>query len=298
MVQTHHRPDIPYNGWVDRLADPAESKRIAGTFQMAMKEERRVEYEIIRTSRAFDEVSAQLRRHVVLGQLKPGDRLPSERDLAVKLGVSRNTIREALRGLEMVGVLELQTGARGGAFLVAPNGDTISTALQDMFQLGAVTPAQLTEARLHISASVVRVACELATENDVLELERSLEDAKKAGREGDYIRRSHLNLQFHRILARSTRNPIFIAVMNGLISIMAVFIEKIGPPQGNAVLTSRARFLTHLRARDADAAVAEMDKHLRSVHKEYLSRLEIKPTTVAERSDDTASRRSAAKARR
>src|SRR5687768_3198140 len=97
-----------------------------------------IEYEVVQTSRAFEEVIAQLRRLAVQGQLRPGDRLPAERDLATKLGVSRNTIREALRGLEMAGVIELRKGAHGGAFLIAPSGGTVSTGLQDMVQLGNV----------------------------------------------------------------------------------------------------------------------------------------------------------------
>ena len=56
-------------------------------------------YEPIRTTRAFEEVTAQIRRRVIHGHLKAGDRLPPERELALKLGVSRSTVREALRGL-------------------------------------------------------------------------------------------------------------------------------------------------------------------------------------------------------
>ncbi|RYF60803.1 MAG: FadR family transcriptional regulator [Comamonadaceae bacterium] len=235
-----------------------------------------IQYEVVQTSRAFEEVMAQLRRLTLDGQLKPGDRLPAERDLAVKLGVSRNTVREALRGLEMSGVLQLRKGAHGGAFLIAPNGGKVSTALQDMFQLGSVTPAQLTEARLFISASVVRVACQRIREEDIRELEASVEKARLAGEEGDLLLRSRTNLQFHRILARSTDNPIFVAVMNGLIDIMSNFIDTLGPPDGTAVYESRARFIAALRSRDADSAVAEMGKYLQSVHRDYLSRLENK----------------------
>jgi GntR family transcriptional repressor for pyruvate dehydrogenase complex len=249
---------------------------------MKKQEQANVAYEVVQTSRAFEEVMAQLRRLVLQGHLKAGDRLPSERDLAIKLGVSRNTIREALRGLEMAGVLELHKGAHGGAFLIMPNGDTVSSALQDMFQLGSVTPAQLTEARLHMTAPIVRVACERIREEDLLELERSVEEAKRANRDGDHALRSRLNLDFNRILARTTQNPVFVAIMNGLIAMMEHFVDTIGPPQGTAVFTSRARLIGHLRARDADAATAEMEKHLKSIHKDYLSRLELHTVQVAE----------------
>lgn len=243
---------------------------------MSSQVESPVLYELVQTSRAFEEVMAQLRRLTVSGQFRPGDRLPAERDLAVKLGVSRNTIREALRGLEMAGILELKKGAKGGAFFVEPTGTRVSSALQDMFQLGAVTPTQLTEARLHITASVVRLACERITEAQIQELEQSIVDAKKAGEDKNFVLRSRLNLQFHKILARSTGNPIFVSVMEGLIAIMQHFVDTIGPPQGNAVFKSRARFIAALRAKDVDGATTEMEKYLRSVNKDYLSRLESK----------------------
>ncbi|WP_066271772.1 FadR/GntR family transcriptional regulator [Hydrogenophaga palleronii] len=241
---------------------------------MVKRERSEIEYEVVQTSRAFEEVIAQLRRLTVQGQLKPGDRLPSERDLALKLGVSRNTIREALRGLEMSGVLELRKGAYGGAFLVAPGGDTLAGALQDMFQFGSVTAGQLTEARLHITAAVARVACERIREEDIRDLERNVADAQQAERDGDVVLRSRINLNFHRVLARTTDNPIFVAVMDGLISIMEHFIDTLGPPQIPDVFKSRMKVIAALRARNAEVAAAEMEDNLRVVHKGYLARLE------------------------
>ncbi|MFM0229622.1 FadR/GntR family transcriptional regulator [Paraburkholderia sediminicola] len=256
---------------------------------MIQKEKSDVVYEVVQTSRAFEEVMAQLRRLVVQGHLRPGDRLPSERDLAVKLGVGRNTIREAIRGLEMSGVLELHKGAHGGAFLVAPNGETVATAFQDMFQLGSVTPSQLTEARLRFTASIVPVACERCTPQDIAELEKNIGDARKADRAGDYVRRSRINLQFHKILARSTGNPIFVAVMDGLVAVMEHFIDTIGPPRGDKVFESRARFIGFLRDRDPKRATQEMEDYLKSVHEDYLSRLETPAKVRSRRKAQAAS---------
>ena len=241
---------------------------------MSEPEQEAAAYEQIRTPRAFEAVTAQLRQRVIHGHLKPGDRLPAERDLAARLGVSRNTVREALRGLEMAGVVRLHKGAQGGAFVVAPTGDTVGTALQDMFQLGSVTPAQLTEARLHITDGVVRVACERMSDADIDELERNVEESRRASDASDYVNRSRINLEFHNILARSTGNPVFVAVMGGLIAVMQHFVDTLGPPQGNAVFASRRRFISHLRERRPEAAIAEMTGFLRTTHKRYLSRLE------------------------
>lgn len=230
------------------------------------------DFQPIRTPRAFEEISAQLRQRVIHGQLRPGDRLPAERDLAAKLGVSRNTVREALRGLEMAGVLRLQKGAQGGAFVVAPSGDTVSTALQDMFQLGSVTAEQLTEARLHITQSVVRLACERIDEAGIRALEENVAESHAASVAGDHPRRSRINLEFHLILARATGNPVFTAVMGGLIGVMQDFVDKLGPPRLDTVFASRKRLIAHLRARDPEAAIDEMVGFLQGVHRQYLTR--------------------------
>jgi DNA-binding FadR family transcriptional regulator len=230
-------------------------------------------FERIQTTRAFEEVAAQIRQRVIHGHLKAGDRLPAERDLALRLGVSRNTVREALRGLEMSGVIRFAKGP-GGASVVAPDGNVMSTALQDMVQLGSMTPAQLTEARLLITGDVVRLACERMTEDDLRELEANVEAARKATDAGEMVERSRINMEFHRILARHTRNPFFVAVMDGLIGVMNHFMATLGPPTSAEVFASRKRFIAKLRAKDPDGAIAEMAKFLKGTHEHYLSRLE------------------------
>lgn len=71
----------------------------------------------VRPRRVYQEICSQVRRRVADGQLKPGDRLPPERELAQALGVSRGAVREALRALEYAGVIAMRAGAKGGAFI-------------------------------------------------------------------------------------------------------------------------------------------------------------------------------------
>ena len=72
--------------------------------------------EAVKMPRAFEEIAAQIRGELAAGRLKSGERLPAERDLAVRFGVSRNTLREALRSLENAGLLQFRKGATGGAW--------------------------------------------------------------------------------------------------------------------------------------------------------------------------------------
>src|SRR5260370_36995844 len=104
----------------------------------------RVEFRRIRTPRAFEEIADQIRKELSNRRLRAGDRLPPERALAAQFGVSRNTLREALRSLENAGLLRLQKGATGGAFLRESTRDAIVTRLPDMFPLRSIQPAHPT----------------------------------------------------------------------------------------------------------------------------------------------------------
>jgi GntR family transcriptional regulator, transcriptional repressor for pyruvate dehydrogenase complex len=233
------------------------------------------QFEAITPARAVDEISAQVRTMIASGKLKPGDRLPSERELAVRLGVSRNTLRESLRALEHAGIVEMRKGATGGAFVLPGSSNVIVSGLQDLYHLGAITPQQLTEARIWLSEIVVRIACERATEEEIEALEANIEAAAHAV---DFDQRAQLNRRFHVILARATHNPIMAITMESVMAVFGNFIARIGPGDNPFILPSRRRFMKHLRARDAKAAVAEMTKVLSRLQTKYLGQWDSRPT--------------------
>src|ERR1700743_2219785 len=90
----------------------------------------------------------QIRLLMRQGQLKPGDRLAPERDLCGGFGVSRVTVREALRMLESSGLVEIRVGARGGAFVTAPSSDRVGEGLADLLTLSVISGAAGTEGRV------------------------------------------------------------------------------------------------------------------------------------------------------
>lgn len=225
----------------------------------------------ISPARAVDEISAQVRSMVADGRLKPGDRLPSERELAPRLQVSRNTLREALRTLEHAGLIEMRKGASGGAFVRTGSGGVIITGLTDLYHLGGISPEQLTEARIWLSDVVVRVACERATQRDLATLDENVLAATLAHEAGRFDDRQRLHREFHVILARTTQNPIIAITMESVMGVFGKFIDKIGPSENPYTLPSRKRFMKHLRNRDAERAALEMAKHLRRLHSQYLA---------------------------
>src|SRR5271166_1312789 len=233
---------------------------------------RRAEFSRIRNLRAFEEIADQIRRELSDRRLRAGDRLPPERALAEQFGVSRNTLREALRSLENAGLLRLQKGATGGAFVRESTGDAIVTGLRDMFHLGAIAPEHLTEARVLIESIAVRAACERATAEDIEALKANIASAERAGRENiDFYEQAAIHLDFHRIIARAAKNPVMVIVMEALLDVMQHFIRAIGQKRKPWVLPSRRRFMKHFEAGDSDAAVKEMEQHLERLNRHYLS---------------------------
>lgn len=236
----------------------------------------------IRSPRAFEEIATQIRAQLAEGKLRVGNRLPSERALAEQFGVSRNTLREALRSLEHAGLLRLQKGATGGAFITEVNGDTIATGLLDMFHSGSIQPAQLTEARIWLESVVVREACQRATPQEIELLRENVRQSEEANARGDLGTRAEVNLEFHRILTRMTGNPVMVIVMDSVLGVLRHFVVTIGPYENSFVLPSRKRFIKLLEARDAPGAIAEMEASLKRLQRSYLSLAkEAAPATTA-----------------
>jgi DNA-binding FadR family transcriptional regulator len=229
-------------------------------------------FDPIAPQRAFEDIAAQIRELVARGKLRPGDRLPAERDLATRLNVSRNTLREALRALELSGMIELRKGASGGAFVVPGNSDVVVNGLRDLYHLGAITPTALTEARIWLEGMVVRIACERLTTQELDALDANVIAAATAYKAGDFPKCARLHREFHTLLGEATHNPVVTIMMEGVMEVMAKFVESIGPSDKVSTLSSRRRLLKQLRERDADAAEAEMTRFLERLHADYMER--------------------------
>lgn len=227
-------------------------------------------YEPVHTKRAFEEVTDQIRGLIARGALRPGDRLPSERELAEQFSLSRNTVREGLRALEIAGMLELRKGATGGAFVREGQGDAVIASFADLFILGKIQPAHLTEARQIVAVAVTRLTCQRASDEDLDELEANAEASRAAAERGDYAERIRINLEFHRLLAKFTGNPVLIVIYDAMIEIQRQMLEVLPAAPNSAVMPSRERLLRYLRARDEDMAANEMESNLRLLQQHYL----------------------------
>jgi GntR family transcriptional regulator, transcriptional repressor for pyruvate dehydrogenase complex len=227
-------------------------------------------FDAVKTTRLFEEISRQIGGQIHSGELKAGEKLPNERELATTLAVSRHALREALRSLESIGQLEFKKGATGGAFVARGNPQPFTKIMRGMIEIGGITLEQLTEARLAIESSVIAVACERADEADFRALDANIDAAERETLAGNLAVKTKLNVEFHVLLAELTGNPILTMMMKSLMNILLDFINEVGSVMGVDVIKSRRKFLKLLRGRNVAKAVEEMEQHLNVLHEHYI----------------------------
>ncbi len=201
-------------------------------------------------------------------QLRPGDRRPPERDLCERFGVSRVTVREALRMLESSGLVEIRVGARGGAFVTAPSSDRVGEGMTDLLTLSVISASDMTEVRMILETGIVPLVCERATEEDLAGLETICQRSEAAVAAGDYP--DDLSLEFHLQVAAATHNPAIAMMVKSFCE--PLLMSRRQAPEAAAPLTGSSpreheQFTEAVRRRDADSAAEIMHGHLeRKVH--------------------------------
>lgn len=217
----------------------------------------------VSTGRVSADIVEQIKRAIYERKLSPGDQLPSERDLTKQLGVSRVSVRDALRMLEANGLIEVRVGARGGAFVTAPPPDLVGEGMANMLLLASVSPADVTELRLIFELALLPLACERRTGDDLRELDDVCDRAEASLKAGAYDVK--LSAAFHTRLAESTHNAavgLFAESFQGPLLESLRHAQRVAPEMGKAGLVEHRAIVDAVRARDAGAARTIMGKHL------------------------------------
>lgn len=231
-------------------------------------------------SRAFDTICQKIRDLLACGTLQPGDKLPAERQLAEQFGVGRSALREALRTLEATGVLTLKKGAHGGAFIREGDPSRVTQVIQDLLYLGSISLENLTEARIVIQESIIRLACERATADDLAALDECIEREERFSVEKRYAERLNVSMEFYQLLAAAAHNPVLSITVDAMTKILLSVLRilhatGVSKPNTN-LLSARRVFMVKLHARDAIGAAAALKTHLISVHRQ-LNRVPLRP---------------------
>lgn len=170
----------------------------------------------VRTGKLSGLIADQLRSVISSGFMKPGDRLPPERELVERFEASRNSVREAIKILEASGLLEVRPGS--GAFVSATYARPMHDSLRTMLKMRRITVTDLTEARIVLEPGIVRLACEKADKKDIEALENNIREASETVRTSSSAYSE--NVGFHGIVAAATHNPVIEATMDTFFTIL------------------------------------------------------------------------------
>lgn len=220
-------------------------------------------FKTVSSSRVSQLIVDQIRLLLKEERLQPGDRLPSERDLCTQFGVSRVTVREALRSLEASGLVEIRVGARGGAFVTAPSSRRVGEGLADLLSLSPVTAAEVTEARLVFELGIVPFIVERATDEDLDALRALCDEHAVAMEQGTYD--MEMSADFHTRVAACTHNAaieMLVQSFHGPLLMSLREAQSIEPQMGQKGSKEHRAFVEALAARDAEAATEIMRTHL------------------------------------
>jgi GntR family transcriptional repressor for pyruvate dehydrogenase complex len=220
----------------------------------------------IRSKRTFEEISGRIKELIFEGVLKPGDRLPSEIELAKMLGVGRQSVREALRLLELSGFLSVQRGVKGGPVVEDTIFNKMGSLFLSAFKFKKISIEDLTKARIEIEKSVLLYAIENADAEDLKRLRGNLRKAKNTLRRGRPAFEE--NIEFHRLLAKSSKNHVFILVMESILAVLSDFrsrVNEVGLDRSRAVTLCHEKILKALQDKRKEEALQILDNHLKEV---------------------------------
>lgn len=222
----------------------------------------------VQAHRTFELVCERVREKLLRGDLKPGDKLPPERDLAAQLGVSRNVVREALRSLEIAGVVALRKGVKGGAFIQEAAASRITQAFSDLITLNAISLKDLFEARIMILEMVIDHAFKHNPQPDFSRLEKVIEQTKKTSLAGDIPQRIKCAYEFYHELGALTGNSAIIFTVDSQTELVQTFLRyRVADMPAQTLISSREIFLKLLKSGEIEAAKIELRAHMTRIHK-------------------------------
>ena len=223
----------------------------------------------VKNEKFAQEVANQIKQSIFDGTYSAGDRLPNESEMAQLFGVSRMSVRQAIRVLENTGMVHTRQGAEGGIFVSEADTLAVSTYLSDMLKLKRVTNGDLTMARLIFEPYIAHRVAALWQGDDLEGLEENLRQAVIKMDQNELETARLLNLTFHRLICSLTQNPVINFTLNSVIDVLEENILKIKLDPGfvRQEIVSHSNILEAIRARNGEEARDLMHEHVETVHK-------------------------------
>lgn len=224
----------------------------------------------------YEEITEQVKRLIIEGKLKVGDKLPSTKQMSEQFGVGRSTTREALSALKAMGLIEIRQG--GGCRVIRSVPADMELPELESLRMNRKTVLELLEARESLEVSNAAIAAVKHTETDLHQLQVLIEEMKRTA--GDEAEGERLDLQFHLTLARATHNSIMVRLFESIMNHIETAIHDIRRVElyASAAVAERL-FMEHsaifeaIVQRDSELAAERMKQHLQHIERIVLKHL-------------------------
>ncbi len=199
-------------------------------------------------NRLSEVIAGQIRKAIFEKQLSLGDRLPSEKQLTTIFGASRTTVREALRLLEISGLIIVKPGQEGGSFISQPDITRLQSMVLDLIKTKNLKMEHFTQARMILEPNVIEIIANSLTEEEMELLEQNVKNAEDALEEKD-PQILYNNMMFHQILVECTKNPIIIMIFNLLAHSITAYSKMARPTKevGHRIVLAHRQILEGLK---------------------------------------------------
>lgn len=185
-------------------------------------------FEKIKQNRMYEHIVNQILEAIFRGDLQPDHKLPSEKELGEIFGVSRVTVREAIRSLEQFGMIEVRQGSRGGAYVKSMNLDAVVSQTGNALRMTNITFPHLAMARACLEREILsEMIPSKITPEDCDRLAKNIDKAEAHFKNNESSERLHTNFEFHTLLAELTRNPIVILMHKIIVDLSVSFFENV-----------------------------------------------------------------------
>ena len=218
---------------------------------------------ILERTSVIDSIVAEIRDKIISGELKDGDMLASQDELARSMGVSRASLREALNRLNLMGLIETRQGS--GTFVKTTEPLDFMNSLSSLLILDHVSATELLDARFHIESAIAGLAAKNATDREIAEMKAALERMARDIRACDAESFAVQDLRFHMLVAESSRNRVLMKVLGIISDILRQFILSTVttfPIAAPSAAEYHRRVFEAIRERDVEAARMHMEEHI------------------------------------
>jgi GntR family transcriptional regulator, transcriptional repressor for pyruvate dehydrogenase complex len=223
----------------------------------------------VRKTKVYHEIVEQIRELISAGRIKPGDRLPPERELAELFKASRNSVRDAIRVLEQMGLIESRQG--DGTYVRSVSAEDLAEPLALMLLQSRTQMRELWEVRRVLEPAIAEFAASRITDEELGELEAILEAQRRRVESG--FPALEEDTAFHYAIAEAARNTVMLRTLDTLVDLLRQSRERSLQPHDRPAhsLAGHVRILAALRRRDPEGARSATLEHLVDIEERVFS---------------------------